>query len=135
MIFVFADTEAETPDTLTNPDAEQTPIDEDSPVSEDIGLASVDEQSPSSDGDEPLSQIKAHAPINEKLNTSIDTRRRHHNLNQRQLAAIDVEHNIPASFIHDTNNAEKIERYVQWLPNRKIEIFFIFCLFAGFFFH
>lgn len=79
-------------------------------------MPTAGEQSPTSDVDESAA-LKAQIPrieaINEKLNASIDTRRRHHNLNQRQLAAaIDVERNIPASFIHDTNNADKIERYV-----------------------
>lgn len=86
----------------------------DSPLSE---TAAIEEQSPTSVDDniaeDSTTQIKSQVPridaINEKqLNSSIDSCRRH--LNQRQLPAIDVERNIPASFIHDINNAAVAER-------------------------
>lgn len=90
----------------------------DSPLSE---TATIEEQSPTSVTDDnniaedsPTTQIKSQVvpridAINAKrLNSSIDSCRRH--LNQRQLPAIDVERNIPASFIHDINNAAVTER-------------------------
>lgn len=84
----------------------------DSPLSE---SAANEEQSFDITGEDSTTQIKSQVPridaINEKqLNSSIDSCR--HHLNQRQLPAIDVERNIPASFIHDINNAvaEQSER-------------------------
>lgn len=84
----------------------------DSPLSE---TAAIDDQSTEDIhiAEDSTAQIKSQVSridaINEKqLNSSIDSRRRH--LNQRHLPAIDVERNIPASFIHDINNAAVTER-------------------------
>lgn len=90
----------------------------DSPLSE---TATIEEQSPTSVTDDNNSaedsattHIKSQvvpridAISAKRLNSSIDSCRRH--LNQRQLPAIDVERNIPASFIHDINNAAVTER-------------------------
>lgn len=103
----FPDNDVENPDGLLNENQSQSNTLNDSPLSE---SAAIEEQSPASDiiAEDSTTQIKSQVPridaINEKqLNSSIDSRR--HHLNQRQLPAIDVERNIPASFIHDTNNA------------------------------
>lgn len=92
---------------MLNENQSQSNTVNDSPLSE---SAAIEEQSPESDiiAEDSTTQIKSQVPridaINEKqLNSFIDSRR--HHLNQRQLPAIDVERNIPASFIHDTNNA------------------------------
>lgn len=97
---------------MLNENQSQSNTVNDSPLSE---SAAIEEQSPESDiiAEDSTTQIKSQVPridaINEKqLNSSIDSCRRH--LNQRQLPAIDVERNIPASFIHDINNAAVAER-------------------------
>lgn len=100
-----SDNEAENADTLANEQA----TNDDSPLSR----TANDEQSPqTSDIDESIAQIKSQVSridaINERQLNSSDSRR--HHLNQRQLANIDVEHNIPASFIHDSHNAVNAER-------------------------
>lgn len=110
---LFSDADAENPDTLLN-ESQANPLNEDSPASD---SAAIEEQSPTSDVDDSATQIKSQVPrtdaINEKqLNSAIDKRR--HHLNQRQLPPIDVEHNIPVSFIHDTNNVVNVERYVPY---------------------
>lgn len=110
---LFSDADAENRDALLD-ESQANPLSEDSPTSE---SAAIEEQSPTSDVDESATQIKSQVPridaINKKqLNSTIDKRR--HHLNQRQLPAIDVEHNIPVSFIHDTNNVVNVERYVPY---------------------
>lgn len=105
---LFSDADAE------NPESQVNPLNEDSPASE---SAAIEEQSPTSDVDDSVTEIKSQVPridaINERqLNSTIDKCR--HHLNQRQLPAIDVEHNIPVSFIHDTINIVNVERYVPY---------------------
>lgn len=106
----IADNEAENADTLANEQASSAANDE-SPVSR--TAATADEQSPAtSDVDEAIAHIKSQVSridaINEKQLNASDSRRRR--LNQRHLADIDVEHNIPASFIHDAHNAASAGR-------------------------
>lgn len=113
---LFAENDIETPDGLLGENQSQLNAVNDSPLSE---TAAIEDQSPTSTDDihiaeDSTSQIKSQVSridaINEKQrNLSIDSCRRRH-LNQRQLPAIDVERNIPASFIHDINNAAVTER-------------------------
>lgn len=114
LFFLFTDNDAENPDGLLSENQSQSNTANDSPSSE---SAAIEEQSLTFDinVEDSTAQIKSQVPridaINEKqLNSSIDSCR--HHLNQRQLPAIDVERNIPASFIHDINIAvaERAER-------------------------
>lgn len=95
---------------MANEQALNAVNDDDSPLSG--TTANEDQSPPTSDVDESIAQIKSQVSridaINEKPFNSSDSRRRH--LIQRQLAEIDVEHNIPASFIRDSNNAMNAER-------------------------
>lgn len=119
LFFCITENDIENPDGLLGENQSQSNPVNDSPLSE---TATIEEQSPASVDDNNIAedsttttttQIKSQVPridaINAKqLNSSIDSCRRH--LNQRQLPAIDVERNIPASFIHDINNAAVTER-------------------------
>lgn len=112
LFLFYSDNEAENIDAIANEQASSA-VNDDSLVSRTAATAADDEQSPqTSDVDEPIAHINSQVSridaINEKQLNSSDSRR--HHLNQRQLTNIDVEHNIPASFIHDANNAANAGR-------------------------